>query len=357
MVDLLNARDGVSAQLIKYRNDRQSQKSDSKPGMNTISFNLLHILLRIGGVYRFSGRFSTSAKKIGPMAMSNFLIKWDLKLRKATLNTPETIFVVVVSPFTNYLLVPWLKKEFNKARIVLDIGDPLYLNSARDNSDDYSKGVEKKAVTVADAILVTNHPTKQFFTDMYNVPANIISVVPQGVDVELIAAAKPADRKPTPHTLAYAGRFYKGLRWPAALFEALSGQSTYTLHLYGNGWGKPETNVVEHPKMPQDELFKQLHSHELLVFIDNDKGIQTSGKIYELLAFGKPLLFIKGSERSEAEDLAAQHKHVIFTENEPDAIRKALKEYEQRGVAENTEPLMEYSWKARAELYKKALAL
>lgn len=355
VIQQLNRSEIGLAELLKYRKSNGRGGYSNTNFQKTNKYSWVHLLFRLSGIYRLSGRLCKSAKKIGPLAVSNFLIKWDLKSRKAELNKEDTVFVVVVSPFTNYLLVPWLKKEFSKTRIVLDVGDPLYMNSARDNSDEYSKQVEQSAVTVADTILVTNQPTKEFFVNTYKVPQDNIAVVPQGVDVELIQSTRPAGSVPTPHTLAYAGRFYKGLRWPAALFEAMARQATYTLHLYGSSWGKAEANVVEHSKMPQKQLFAELHGNELLVFIDNDKGIQTSGKIYELLAFGKPLLFIKGSERSEAVALAENHKHVIFTENEPDAILAALKKYEEEGVQPVVEPLVEYSWKSRAALYKKAI--
>lgn len=353
---LNKCQEGI-ANVFKYENSYEGGMNSTKNFQTINKYNWIHLLFRLCGVYRISGFLSTSAKKIGRYSVSNFLIRWDLISRKAELSNGATVFVVVVSPFTNYLLVPWLKAEFSQARVVIDVGDPLYMNAARNNCDEYSKRIEQNAVSVADTILVTNKSTQEFFANTYLVPYDNIAVVPQGVDVELIESTRPAGKISTPHTLAYAGRFYKGLRWPAALFEAMAQQTTYTLNLYGSGWGKAETNVVEHSKMSQKQLFSELHGNELLVFIDNVHGIQTSGKIYELLAFSKPLLFIKGSERSEVMALAENHVHVIFAENEPDAILAALKKYEEGAVPAAKKPLVEYSWKSRTDMYKKALKI
>lgn len=354
----LNEAENIEARLIKYENSNVCMFQSSNESVLTNKYNWLHIVFRIATLYRFSASLGRTAKKIGPLAISNFLIKWDLKSRKAELNNQRTILVVVVSPWSNYLLLPWLKEEFDQCRIVLDVGDPLYLNSARDNSDEYSKEVEKSAVTRADTILVTNQPTKDFFINTYQVNGNKIAVVPQGVNLELITATKMTTDKTQQKTLAYAGRFYKGLRWPDSLFKAMASQDKYTLHLYGSGWDKSEINVVQHSKMSHEELFGELHRKEILVFIDNDRGIQTSGKIYELLAFGKPLLFIKGSETSEAEELAKRHANVFFAENNPSSILKALKGYQDQSSLNKVEgPINEYSWRSRSILYRKALKI
>ncbi len=345
------------ATILKYANTFSSLSKERNGLKVNNHFTKIHILFRFLGVYKLSGRFSRAAKKIGPLAMSNFLMKWDLLLRFRGRRKSGLRFVLVVSPFTNYLLVPWLRKTFKSSEIILDIGDPLYQNSGRDNSDNYSFEVEKKAINSVNKLIVTNEVTRKFFTETYGFSLENTFVVPQGVDLDLIEEGKKNSATVKPHTLAYAGRFYKGLRWPEALFAALRNQAKYELHLYGSNWTKTEENVVSHPKMLQAELFAEMCGKQILVFIDNDKGIQTSGKIYELLAFGKPLLFIKGSEESEASRLAAPYSYVFFAENNAESILAAIKSIDETHFSVEANAAEGFSWKTRAKEYEKALTL
>ncbi|MCG2419776.1 hypothetical protein K8089_12150 [Aequorivita sp. F47161] len=316
-------------------------------------FNLIFLLFKYIGFFKLGGKLNKLSRILDPFIFIHFLIKMDIKLRLRKKNKiKEVVFVVMISPFSNYLLVPWLKKKYPDSKIICDIGDPLYKNSARWNDDEISRGIEFKALKLSTNLIVTNELTKAHFTSEFNINSSLIHIIPQGVNTELIESLSQkcmTERK----SMAYAGRFYNKLRSPDYLFTALSNQNEYKLDIYGNNEVKKIKNVSFYNSLEQTELFKLLYQYEVLVFIDNKSGVQTSGKIFELLAFKKIILFIKGDEETATYQMASKFRNVIFCENNLNAILEAISKIESLNNFHFNYDCQNFSWRTRAENYLK----
>lgn len=316
-------------------------------------FNLIYILFRYLGVFRIGRKVSKIAKTLDPYVFIHFLIKLDILIRaRKVKNENGLTFVVVVSPFSNYLIVPWLRKMYPKAKIICDIGDPLYKNTARWNNDDFSKEIEHNALILTDAIIVTNTVTMKHFVDEFNY-MGVVSVIPQGVNMDLINNISNSINKIEKGSLAYAGRFYEELRSPQELYNYIESQNYFTLKIYGKNKVSAIENVNFFDSMPQEILFEKLKENEILIFIDNKQGMQSSGKIFELLSFRKPILFIKGNEESESFLTAKTFPNVFFAENQVDSIRESLMGFNSDNFSFSEET--NFSWKFRATKYVQLL--
>lgn len=318
------------------------------------SFNLIYLLFKYTAVFKLGRKFRKFSKVLDPFIFIHFLIKLDIKLRlQKVTNFKNVVFVVVISPFSNYLLVPWLRKNYPNSIIVCDIGDPLYKNSARWNNDEISKDIEFEALKLSTNLIVTNEATKEHFISEFNLNPSFIHIIPQGVNTELIEKISRDSNVKENKSMAYAGRFYNQLRCPEALFEALSSQDSFTLDVYGNNPKTELKNVSFQNSLEQEELFRRLTHYEVLVFIDNKSGIQTSGKIFELLAFKKIMLFIKGDEETATFKLANKFQNVIFCDNNKGAILQAIFKIKTFSNLNFNYDCHNFSWRTRAENYLK----
>lgn len=326
-------------------------KTESLGFLKENVFNLIFLLFRYTGILQIFKKTSRISKLLDPFVLVHFLIKWDIKIRlKKIKDTSKVVFVVVVSPFSNYLFVPWLRKNYPNAVVILDIGDPLYNNSARWNNDEVSRSIEFEALNLSHSLLVTNHATKKHFITLFNIKPSGIHIIPQGVNVELIER-KLRNSVTKKKSMVYAGSFYSVLRSPEALFGALSCQDDYTLNVFGSNPKMQFRNVFFHNSLDQEKLFERMAQHDVLVFLDNKTGIQTSGKIFELVAFKKLILFVKGDGETDTYHWAKGFKNFIFCENNINSILQAISEIETFSYTELNYDSNSFSWRTRAESY------
>lgn len=319
-------------------------------------FNFIYLILRYCGFFKYGKLFFRKAKILDPYLFVHFIIKFDLRIRLKKLNAEECIFIVVVSPFSNFLLIPWLKQKYPLAKIVCDIGDPLYNNSARWNDDEYSKNIELNSIRKSNSLIVTNESTKEHYNKVFNFQKSNIFIIEQGVDVKLIEKTKNKNNF-IKNNLAYAGRFYDKLRSPEELFKFISSQDKYVLNIYGNNNSRNMENINFLGSFSQNELFEKLNQNEILVFIENKEGMQTSGKIFELLAFKKFILFIKSPEISVTYKFAKSYCNVVFAENNSESIKEALLQYEEKRSNLFEYDINSFSWANRAKKYLKVLQI
>lgn len=110
----------------------------------------------------------------------------------------------------------------------------------------------------------------------------------------------------------YAGMFYKEIRSPEILFELFKElPPNYVLHLYSRGCddivqkyqailGK---RLQVHGFIETDELEKKISEANILVNIGNTVNNQVPSKVYESVAYGKPILNLYQRE----DDISIQH--------------------------------------------------
>jgi len=269
--------------------------------------------------------------------------------------------VIFIKPFSLYFISKNLKKIFPNIKIIYDIGDPLYYNSAYLNRNLFKFIVERNVLKYADGIIVTNQNTKQYYNKIYNYPLDKISIVPQGVSVELISENKINQVKVQNKKwrFFYAGLFYKNLRNPYAFFNAIESFNKGEFQLSCYGVNKEFVsdnykNISFYPRLHQTDLVKVLNNADVLLFIDNSSGIQTPGKIFELLAFKKVIFCVYSNVQSETIQFLKKFDHVLFVKNNIKSIENGLLRLSDFKPKFDYDPTA-FSWQERSKAYENVL--
>ncbi len=289
--------------------------------------------------------------------------------RKLASGKPHCV-ILSVRPYSMYVLADVLRRRFRDLKIILDIGDPFWENSADDKHKRKPKAIiklEGNALNAADSVFVTNEATKKHFMKNYSqfTDCRAIHVVPNGVldRRKQGGSANSSRSKAGSFKLVYAGVFYKKLRNPDSLYRAIHSMSgDVRLDIYG-----PETKLVRQPMVDgnrvryvgmvsNERIYDVYDQADMLVHIDNAFGAQESGKIFELISARKPLLFIGSDENSAVLKIAEDYPATVVSRNIAEEIVLSI-----RYAMSNTQSfkydfdITPYLWSARAASFMKHL--
>ncbi len=285
--------------------------------------------------------------------------------------------VVVLSafPFTVFLCAASLRKNTG-ARIILDVGDPFFRNSRNGwIRDILARRFEEKHLRFADALVVTNEMTRKHYLESFHFAfPEMIYTIPMGISESLaVGCEREGQTGKTihagePFTLVYAGQFYRKLREPFELYRALvsinaEAGTGVELKIYGtfsrefsSGYGK-ERIISFMGQVSHGEIARIYRNAGAVVFIDNAFGMQTPGKVFEVVLTGRPVLFITDRSESPALEVIKGFSHVITTINKAEAINAAI---ERLILMDPVYPAREqvsgFLWENRAAEYKKLIS-
>lgn len=236
-------------------------------------------------------------------------------------------------PFSILLYGKLVKSISPKPHFIYDIGDPFFMNSVNNYlRNKIAFYYERHYLKFIDQLIVTNESTllhyKKYFPKQSAYKTHII---PQAFRVarEFSSQITHSEKVTFPVQLIYAGNFYKKLREPYNLFSAieLTSIDKVELHIYGvvnKRFQRKIDNVKFLGAVPYNELLKSYEKYQITVFIDNSKGFQTPGKIWELIALKKPILFISDRTDSPAIEIIRNYSGAMIVKNEIKSITIGL---------------------------------
>lgn len=265
-------------------------------------------------------------------------------------------------PFTVFEIGKLLKIEMPDINWVLDMGDPFAKNSALClKGTKYIKAskYEENNLQYADGIVVTNSNTVLALQEQYkSLKSTKFFVIPQAVEILKVKNDIKKENSDIIR-LIYAGIFYKNLREPFKLFSAMSflGEN-FILDIYGqkNVYNDLSSNIKFNGSVKNELIFSEYENSDILVFIDNAYGVQTSGKIYELVSMKRPILFIYDNLDSPLKLLLSTYNFVFFTKNNTKDIILTVNNI----INDDSQLIYNYdlesiSWSNRAILYSSAI--
>lgn len=289
------------------------------------------------------------------------------------------IHTVIASgfPFTTMILSETVKKDFPEVRFIYDVGDPFYKNSQNGLIRDwFAKLFELKYLKHIDKLVVTNKSTFQHYLDNFGdvITPRQIAIVQMGVPSELLELV---NEKFIPKRdffsnnelrLVYAGQLYTRLREPYELYKAVAKwnsskeQRKITLNMYGSFRDVFKTGVNDNlsiffkGKVSNKEIIEAYYNSDVIIFLDNAWGLQTPGKVFEVAAVGKPVLFISDHKNSPAKEVVQDLDHFYYCKNNCDLIIETLgKINKSPDIDAIREIRKRFSWQARADQYASLL--
>lgn len=262
------------------------------------------------------------------------------------------IVILSAFPFSYLIHSEFIKRNTKNTKIIYDTGDPFYGNSSKTSIGLFQKlfsfQFEKHYLKYIDFLVLPNNFLKSIYLQNYSevISEKSIIVIEQGYNIVSNLKAIPLSLNKH-KKLIYAGSFYKKIREPYELFNAINESNNVSLDIFGNIQQEfiIETDKIKFPGvLTQEKILQKYSEYDAIVFIDNFSGVQIPGKVYEILNARKPVLYIY-QEKTPTYFLFENYNYVIFSQYNKSKIIYALEELF------NNLKLKEYNFNFNGENY------
>jgi glycosyltransferase involved in cell wall biosynthesis len=251
---------------------------------------------------------------------------------------PATV-IISTAPFTLMLLSGHLKRRFPHIKIVIDTGDPFHGDSSsysgRLMHKLFSRKFEGRGLASVDLLVVPTVILKKHYLACYGgiIPENRIRVIENGISKVFTKIPEGRSDRSAPFRMVYAGRFYKKLRDPSALYKGirLFSAGEVILKVFGNIQEKylppaSDPRFITGGAIPAGELAREYGHADLVIYIDNAYGVQVPGKVYEVLAVNRPVLYICQDTGSPSYELVSGQDGIVTVRNDHRAIAAGIEQ-------------------------------
>ena len=371
MVEYLRKEYEITILALKYPYKRKEIK-----GINVIrlpfSFVSTYIFNKTESGYKPKGLTKIISRGISFIGNSLFGFPdpwvWDKKNIKNCIVEkiePTDFIICSMIPFSAGMMASELiqRPEWKHSKLVLDIGDPLAHNAIKTKATKKAMKYENHILQSSELVVVTNVLTAEHYNKTYNIPISKIQVIPQGVDLERFTNKKEIQKERNKIEFMYAGALYKNLRDPSNLFDVISRaefnpklEFTFFSEVDNFIQNKTIKNINIKERVTQSELILSYQKADVLLIIDNAYGMQTSGKIYELLSFEKPILLIYSNIESLVYQEIKNFSNVYTCLNSKKELINFFNHFDVSELKEDINyDRKAYSWGARAQKLSRKL--
>jgi glycosyltransferase involved in cell wall biosynthesis len=158
--------------------------------------------------------------------------------------------------------------------------------------------------------------------------------IPNGIDPVDAPVAKPWQRS-RKLRLAYVGTLY-GPRNAVPVFDALArairagdiAQDDLEFRAVGNVWlhlsMPPEVRIVETGYLPHTDAIAEMQAADALLLYEPPGSLAMTGKVYEYLATGRPILCVAPEDNRAARLVRELGAGIVADPEDPDAIHAAV---------------------------------
>ena len=262
---------------------------------------------------------STSAKRSGGSGLSNMVrrmltpdpeVVWVpfAKRRARQIVRKHAIDTVLVTapPFSAFLVGNALKREFPNLRLVSDFRDEwlrFFLSTFDFGKSEsirrQAERIERETVELSDAVVTVTAPLVDEYRARYSdQPAAKFALISNGYDPALFADFQPRKHEGPKRLVTYVGTVYSTTT-PACYFQALDAMDSalrerIETRIVGRV-ADDQRALLERPDVTlvgyvaQSEALRRMEETDYLLLIMTDPTFAT-GKIYEYLATGKPII-------------------------------------------------------------------
>ncbi|MEG1648111.1 MAG: glycosyltransferase [Bacilli bacterium] len=241
--------------------------------------------------------------------------------------------IICVAPYSLMQLADFLRKR-TSAKLILDQCDPLGYNityqirKSKYRMSKYRK-FEFRYLKKFDLIIVLNNRIKDVYekTDL-GLKSKII-VIEQGFKPIKSFSNKIKKNNQNGNIkikALYAGYFYNNIREPYELYKALSHFKNIELNIIGeerNCFRIAECSINFLGRKKHDEVVLHSLNSDFLIFIDNFKGLQIPGKLFEIIAMGIPVIYIYENQCG-CDEYGIECKYIYKAKNNKNSIINAI---------------------------------
>jgi len=284
---------------------------------------------------------------------------YKAKIKELLEEKNYAVVIVGMTPYSLYVLPKFIKQHDSSIKTIVDLSDPFINNAGTNHAFIYSKRhiekYERSSLDFVDNIVVLNPTIKAFYHKIYG--KRNIDVIEQGLNDGIFKKMKVRAKKNKKPLLVYGGGLYHKIREPFELYAAVEQLNQHIdFHIYGSideSLQPPASEKIKYyGQVDQKRLAEEYNNADIIVFIDNAEGMQVPGKILELLALCKPVLFIYSNPESPSIYYASNSKWVVKVINDREKIKEGIQDILNTDFTDVSDPdLSMYNWKNLAKRY------
>lgn len=261
------------------------------------------------------------------------------------------VVLVTAPPFSSFLIGTALKRKFPGIKLVSDFRDDwlgFFLNGVdhlgSDEKRERIKLLEREVVETSDLVVAVTDATLADIRGRYPAePASKFSVIHNGYDPKAFQALKARPHNTGKMVVTYTGTVYKPCS-PRYYLDAIDSlpeeiRSRIETRFVGRviEEEKPflanrKSTVRELGFMPQAEALKYLEETDFLLLVVDDP-LTLSGKLFEYLASGKPILALTPKDGESGRLVAKARSGTVVEPRDVPAIAQAIRDAFERFTA------------------------
>jgi hypothetical protein len=298
-------------------------------------------------IYKFVSRHKNSL--LFPDTMIDWLfsvIRFENKRNLINTISPDLILSCSM-PSSVHIISYVLHKKYG-IPFYLDYADPwVYLGNYNEKSIRFKieRWMEKKILKSAVGYSFSAPGCADLYIEKYNLPKDRVITCMSGYERKLIELSnqhyKTNEYKKTSSlvTFTYGGALHSYVRDPIPFFKALANISDDNISI------KIRTDDVTRIKLLVEEFkvskyvevdsyikfndyYLEMLNTDVILFFGNKNDIQVPGKIFNCIATGKPILYIKSNDREQdtVEKILNRYNRAYFATNSVESIGNKLNE-------------------------------
>jgi glycosyltransferase involved in cell wall biosynthesis len=257
--------------------------------------------------------------------------------------------LVTAPPFSAFLVGNSLKMEFPQLKLITDFRDDwlrFYLGEFDYQKNDYTRrratAIERRTVQLSDKVVVVTQSMLEHIQARYpDQKPQKFALIPNGYDPESFAGFRPRVHKGSKTIVSHVGTVYSAssARYYLDALDALpdevrTGIETRFIGRIADD-EKPflrsrKSQITEFGFMPQDQALRQMEETDFLLLVMTD-GASLTGKLFEYMATGKPILAIAPPGGEVARILQETKAGWCASPDDPEGIRSLLRNVLERG--------------------------
>jgi glycosyltransferase involved in cell wall biosynthesis len=250
--------------------------------------------------------------------------------------------LVTAPPFSSFLVGNALKAEFPHLKLISDFRDDwlrFYLGEFDYQKGDYVRrratAIERRTVQLSDLVVVVTQSMLEHIQSRYpEQRSQKFAFIPNGYDPESFVGFQPRAHNASRAIVSHVGTVYSASspRYYLDALDALpdevrAGIETRFIGRISDD-EKPflrsrKSRITEVGFIPQDQALRQMEETDFLLLVMTDAASLT-GKVFEYMATGKPILAIADANGEVARMLQQTRAGWCASPNDPEGIRSLV---------------------------------
>ena len=255
-------------------------------------------------------------------------------------------------PFMQFLLVPFLKKQYN-CRVILDFRDP-FANNPRFHNGWIKRMIkghyESLFIKNADTVITINKTCSKLLS-VSTKNASKMKIIDNGYDEVVIDSVVQQNRvfEEGKIHFVYPGKFYPDAS-PSVFLNIISNSNNYSFSYVGTESSEIAEfeGITNHGAKNYQDTIGIIHSSNVGLIFTGGKPFESTTKIFDYIGLEKAILIItNGEERTgNLHEITSDYPGVFWSENDETSIQNILEEIKSSNLNVNYPDRDNFSRKA-----------